>query len=80
MLGSLRDRLLDEPPDRREAGEVSLDELVRRLFKAAALGVAAIKKVVWVNPVNSAEQPLVWLRSGAKAENVRMLGYVEPES
>jgi hypothetical protein len=59
---------------------VSLDELVRRLFKAAALGVAAIKKVVWVNPVNSAEQPLVWLRSGTKAENVRMLGYVEPES
>jgi len=31
---------------------VSLDELVRRLFKAAALSVTAIKKVVWVNPVN----------------------------
>ena len=59
---------------------VSLDELVRRLFKAAALSVRAIKQVVWVNPVNAAEQPLVWLRSGAKAENVRMLGYVEPES
>jgi len=59
---------------------VSLDELVRRLFKAAALSVAAIKRVVWVNPVNAAEQPLVWLRNGAKAENVRMLGYVEPES
>ena len=59
---------------------VSLDELVRRLFKAAALSVAAIKRVVWVNPVNAAEQPLVWLRNGAKAENVLMLGYVEPES
>lgn len=57
---------------------ISLDELVRRLFKTAAAGVAAIKKVIWVNPVNPNEQPLAWLRSGAKAENVRALDYVEP--
>lgn len=59
---------------------VSRDELVRRLFKAAARSVVAIKKVVWVNPVNAAERPLAWLRGGAKAEQARMLGYVEPEA
>ncbi|HZT57104.1 MAG TPA: hypothetical protein VFA21_00615 [Pyrinomonadaceae bacterium] len=58
---------------------VSRDEEVRGLFKAAAASVAAIKKVIWVNPVKPDEQPLVWLRSGAKAENVRTLGYVEPQ-
>lgn len=57
---------------------VSLDETVRRLFKAAAHGVAAIRKVVWVNPDETAEQPLEWLRGGAKAENARMLGHVKP--
>ena len=54
---------------------VSLDETVRRLFKAAAHGVAAIKKVVWVNPVEPAEEAIEWLRGGAKAEPARMLGH-----
>lgn len=58
---------------------VSLDETVRRLFKAAARSVAAIKKVVWVNPANTSEQPVKWLRDGVKAETVRMLGYRERE-
>jgi len=53
---------------------VSLDEVVRKLFKAAAQSVAAIRKVVWVNPVNSAEEAVEWLKGGAKAEAVRMLG------
>lgn len=52
---------------------VSSDEAVRRLFKAAAHSVAAIKKVVWVNPVEPSEKPIEWLRDGAKAEAVRML-------
>jgi hypothetical protein len=54
---------------------VSLDETVRKLFKAAAQSVAAIKKVVWVNPVEPAEDAVEWLRGGAKAEAVRMLGH-----
>ncbi len=58
---------------------VSLDEIVRRLFKTSAQSVVAIKKVVWVNPANTAERPLTWLRDGAKAEHVRMLGYKERE-
>jgi hypothetical protein len=59
---------------------VSSDEIVRRLFKAAAHSVAVIKKVVWVNPVAPAEEPIAWLLGGAKAENIRMLGYVEHET
>ena len=53
---------------------VSLDEEVRRLFRAAAQSVVAIKKVVWVNPVQLAEEPIEWLRGGARAETFRMLG------
>lgn len=56
---------------------VSLDETVRQLFMAAAQGVAAITKVVWVNPTITAEQPVTWLKNGAKPENARMLGYLE---
>ncbi len=56
---------------------ISLDETVRQLFKAAARGVAAVKKVVWVNPTVTTEQPISWLKNGAKPENARMLGYLE---
>lgn len=52
---------------------VSLDETVRRLFRTAARNVAALEKVVWVNPTNTAEESVVWLRKGAKPENARML-------
>ena len=54
---------------------VSRDDEVRRLFRAAAQSVAAIQKVVWVNPTVPAEKPVEWLLNGAKAENVRTLGY-----
>lgn len=53
----------------------SLDETVRGLFRTAAATVAAIEKVVWVNPSRTTENPLVWLRGGAKPENTRMLGH-----
>ncbi len=53
----------------------SLDEEVRRLFKAAAQSVVAIKKVVWVNPVEPAEKSIEWLRDGARADTFRMLGH-----
>lgn len=58
---------------------VSLDETVRRLFKAAALSVTAIKNVVWVNPGDTTEQPIAWVRNGAKPERGRMLGHRESE-
>jgi hypothetical protein len=56
---------------------VSLDEIVRRLLKAAAASVAGIKKVVWVNPDRTAEQAINWLVAGAKPESERMLGHRE---
>lgn len=54
---------------------VSLDEVVRKLFKAAAQSVVPIKKVVWVNPVEPAEDAVGWLKGGAKAEAARMLSH-----
>lgn len=54
---------------------VSLDEAVRELFRTAAATVAAIQKVVWVNPSRTAENPLGWLRDGARPESARMLGH-----
>lgn len=54
---------------------VSLDETVRKLFRTASRSVAAIEKVVWVNPTNTAEESVMWLRRGAKPENARMLGH-----
>jgi hypothetical protein len=59
---------------------VSLDETVRRLFRTAARSVAAIEKVVWVNPTNTAEESIAWLQKGTKPENARMLGHKTPES
>lgn len=56
---------------------VSRDESVKRLFKAAAPAVAAIQKVVWVNPAVPAERPIEWLVKGARAESARTLGYRE---
>ncbi len=53
---------------------VSLDEAVRRLFRAAAQSVEAIRKVVWVNPTKPAEDAVGWLKGGAKPEAARMLG------
>jgi hypothetical protein len=55
---------------------ISSDEIVRLLFKRAATSVTAVKKIVWVNPVKEDEEPLTWLRVGAKAENIRMLGHI----
>jgi len=70
----LKDFHLIEAAIDNDRAVVSLDEIVRRLFKAAAQRVEAIRKVVWVNPVKPAEDAVEWLRGGAKAEAVRMLG------
>jgi hypothetical protein len=70
----LKDFHLIEAAIANDRTVVSLDEAVRKLFRAAAQDVAAIKKVVWVNPVKPAEEAVEWLMAGAKAEAVRMLG------
>ena len=70
----LKDFHLVEAAIANDRTVVSLDEIVRRLFKAAAQSVEAIRKVVWVNPVEPAEEAVEWLRGGARAEAARMLG------
>jgi hypothetical protein len=57
----------------------SLDEEARGLLTAAAQEIRELKKVVWVNPDKSEEQPIVWLEEGAKAEHDRRLGFTEME-
>jgi hypothetical protein len=70
----LKDFHLIEAAIANDRTVVSLDEVVRRLFKAAAQGVETIRKVIWVNPTRPAEDAVGWLRGGARAEAARMLG------
>ena len=53
----------------------SLDEIARDLFRELAGQLPRIGKIVWINPGREEELPLEWLRSGAKAESSRRLGY-----
>jgi len=54
---------------------VSLDEIIRALFDNAAVSVAALKNIVWVNPDKPEEEAIVWLEKNAKRERKRMLGF-----
>lgn len=54
---------------------ISLDEKARRLFSGAAQNVSELKSVVWVNPEKAEEQPIRWLKDGAKSEKSRQLGF-----
>jgi hypothetical protein len=53
---------------------VSLDEAVRELFDTASRRVGELRIVAWVNPDNTEEQPILWLESGAMAEEKHRLG------
>ncbi|MFN2453241.1 MAG: hypothetical protein ABR577_03375 [Pyrinomonadaceae bacterium] len=53
----------------------SLDEEVRMLFQAAASVVSELRRIVWVNPDQAAEEWRRWLEGGAKPERKRLLGY-----
>ena len=52
---------------------ISLERRVRRHFAYAAQHVDEIQEIVWVNPKNEEEEPLVWLRNGAPPEDHRKL-------
>ena len=52
----------------------SLDQTVRTLFAKASQQVNAIRMIIWVNPNRiTDEQPIVWLKNGAPAEQHRQL-------
>ena len=52
---------------------ISLDEKVRRCFAHATQRVGEIRHIVWVNPVFTEEEPLIWLQNGAPPEDCRQL-------
>jgi len=48
-------------------------QLLRKLFAAASSKVGELRTVVWVNPKQSEEEPILWLENGARAERKRLL-------
>jgi hypothetical protein len=58
---------------------ISLDDKVREHLKKASASVEDLKIIVWVNPIDPGEDAVYWLEYGARPEDFRMLGYVDPD-
>ena len=52
---------------------ISLDETARGCFARATQHVNEIRHIVWVNPVCTEEEPLVWIQNGVPPEGHRQL-------
>jgi hypothetical protein len=54
---------------------ISLDDnTARKFFSEASVKIDELKDIVWVNPDKvDEEQPIEWLRNGAKVESDRLL-------
>ena len=52
----------------------SRDETARKVFRNASVDVRQLRHIVWVNPTQPDEEPIDWLRNGARAEAHRELG------
>ena len=53
---------------------ISLDEIIRGLFRQASQSVGEIRNIIWVNPDRTAEEhPIAWLQDGAPPEANRRL-------
>ncbi len=50
---------------------VSSDEKVRHLFSDLSQQLVSVKRVAWVNPINSLEMTIDWLENGANIESPR---------
>lgn len=53
----------------------SLDETVRELYAKASTNIEELKNIAWINPTNVDEEPILWLISGAKHEDERLLRF-----
>ncbi len=53
----------------------SLDDTVKGLFATLVETLPRYGKVVWINPSSEEDSVIEWLRSGAKPEPTRRLGY-----
>ena len=51
----------------------SQDERARGTFREASRRVRELKQIVWVNPTLPADDPIGWLRNGARSEARRQL-------
>jgi len=69
-----KDLHLIEAARATEETVASRDSTVRQLLCNAATRVTELKTIVWVNPDEPAEEPIAWLKAGAKRERKRMLG------
>ena len=58
------------------------DNTARKFFSEAFVKIDELKDIVWVNPDKvDGEQPIEWLRNGAKVESDRQLiNYCEKNS
>jgi hypothetical protein len=54
----------------------SLDETVRKLFAKGSIQIEELRDIVWVNPTNDDEEPVLWLKNGAEPEEGRMLSRI----
>ena len=52
---------------------ISLDEIIRGLFRQASQSVGEIRHIIWVNPDRAGEEPIAWLQDGAPPEADRRL-------
>lgn len=58
---------------------ISLDEQARGHFRNASRSIDELKVIIWVNPKNQDERVFYWLDYGARPDDFRKLGYVDPE-
>lgn len=70
----LKDCLLVEAAIVTDRSIISLDETVRSLFSGMAQELRTLRRIVWINPDREDEQPILWLKNGAKLERKRFLG------
>jgi hypothetical protein len=56
---------------------ISADETARGHFKGLARDAAALRRIVWVNPLKVEDEAVEWLKRGAIAETRRELGFAE---
>lgn len=73
-----KDLALIETALKVDKSVISCDVEARVLYQQAALEVYLLADIVWVNPNEVDENPMVWLQEGAQPEPRRMLGYLPP--
>jgi hypothetical protein len=69
-----KDALLVEAALEADMAIISLDEIARRLYQRLAKHIPRLRTLVWVNPVREDDEPIEWLKAGARLEQSRRLG------